>query len=367
MGLSYAFGPRSSAVSSLSWVPSPGQWAEVGLNTLKAIHDAQASTPNSGNAWYNNFLNAWGSAGYAANYGGLYGSIIVGPSGGHGSYDGNDVYAYDIETRLCSLVVDTYTNTAAGGNSFGEYPDGSPLPPHDWDSKAILPVGTKGTMIVPDPPTGNADSGAGSNYPHALDLDTLEWTRLGQFTYSQWHGTASRDDGRSCIWYKSQGNISVSPLERLASDFTITSYPNNNYALAAYPVATIDSRRDKHILWYGPGLHLFVTDLQDPDTEPSPYTLSSGPGSGQGFQYCQATDRIYAWPGSGKTVYYLDCQEIEDGSPSWHTEGSSSSATPPSSVNQAANKLRMVPGIGNCLIGNIVVDEPAWAYRPEGT
>ena len=82
-----------------SWVPSPGQWAEVGLNT---VVDVAGPAPATGAAigTGNGFLNIWAGGAYAPGYGGRFGSVIYGPNGGHASYDGNDVYAYDIESRL---------------------------------------------------------------------------------------------------------------------------------------------------------------------------------------------------------------------------------------------------------------------------
>ena len=177
MGLSYAFGPRGSGVGSLSWVPSPGQWAAVSLNVMTDV--PRTVEPNNGSSWggTNGMMATWAGGAYAPELGEL-GSLLYGPNGGHASYNGNDVYCYDIRTRLFSILKTTYENTAADGDgTFGEYPDGSPVPPHTYGSSSVATrYGTYGRLVLAYSPP-DTTLAAYVPYCHFLDLETLTWTR----------------------------------------------------------------------------------------------------------------------------------------------------------------------------------------------
>ena len=368
MGLSYAFGPRGSA---LAWVPSPGQWVEVGFNTLVDANSG-APTPNSGNSFAqaNSFLDVWNGGAYDP-FTGTFGRILYGPCGGHDTYDGNDVYEYDIETRLCSRVNDTATatnnrETSGSANTFGEYDDGSPIPNHDHAEHVVIEVGGVPTLLVPEASTWTGENGAGSAYGHSLNLNALTWTRGPQFSAAQYHGMFIADRGRNCAWGKGQATPG---FVRIDGDLTLTTYATNNYAIADGAQAFHDTRRDRFVHF----LHTFdyyIVDLQNPGTKPSS-TSGGAPGSmdyGSYMGYSQDLDIGIAWNG-GKTVYTIDAGNLAGG---WTAQGAGSTLTPPGgssagSGKQAYSKLYFFPQFGEngILLGITDKNEPAWAYGLE--
>ena len=336
-----------------AWVPAPGQWAAVGLNTLV---DVQGPSPVSGDgfATNNGFHKIWAGGAYAPHYGGTYGSMIYGPNGGHNSYDGNDVYAYDIESRLCLLAKATYNPTSDGINSFGEFPDGSPCPPHGYDAHVVLPnVGASGSLVVPAT-YNDLDLANWCSWSHLLDLATGKWSRGPDFV-DPVHMASAYDPIEDVAWFRAEP---AQPLTKF-DGVTRTTFPGNRYAIDTGTVATIDTKRHHFVHWDGRSLrHLFVTDLASPNTQPTAISLPSGPGS-CAFEYVPELDRIVAWNG-GKTVYTLNPNDYAAG---WQVQGTASNVTPPSPVNDSYSKYMYVPGI-QCLIGISDVDTPAYAYRP---
>jgi hypothetical protein len=349
--------PVSTACLPLpSWVPAPGQWAAVGLNRLI---DVKGPEPVTGQSFANGFLKIWAGGCYAPGYGGRFGSIIYGPNGGHASYDGSDVYAYDVETRLCSLVRATYNPTSAGVNSFGEYPDGSPCPPHGYDSMVVMSnLGAKGTLVVPQTYTSLADANQRTAISHLLDLSTKTWTRGPDFQASL-HPAAAYDSVNRLMWYRAEA---TAPLTKFDGT-SITTYPNNNYAIDSSTVATIDTKRNQFVHWDGQTLQeLTVTSLSSPNTDPPFFRPGAGPGGACALEYVADTDQVVGW-GDGKAVFTLNPANYAAG---WSSQGSGSAVTPPVPFNGCYSKYVYVPGV-KCLIGISDSDQVAYAYRLMGT
>lgn len=345
-----------------AWVPSPGQWANVGLNTLNSVKGPDAaSSPGA----FANILNAWCGVVHAPLYGGVYGSLIVGPGGGHGSWDGSDVYAYDIETRQCSLLKATYNPTTNNTYSTGAYPDGSPLPPHNYAGYVVMPnKGVKGSLWVPWTYIEN-DAGPAAgvvNDCFFLDLNTLVWSRGPSTSPGRYHGAAIAADGS--VWWRA--GAGVQPLKRLSADgTTVTTYSSSTSNTTVYTAAAIDPTRNRFFFWEGSLVRLWVTDISNPNVSPTQYTFGSGPGGNSSLGYSTVLDRIIGW-GGGKTVYTLDPANPGGG---WTAQGSGSTLTPPaleSGQDSVYTKLRWVESV-KCLIGIISTSTVAWAYRPVGT
>jgi hypothetical protein len=340
-----------------SWVPQPGQWAAVGLNTLI---DVQGPAPASGSSFSSNngFLNIWSGGAYAPAYGGRYGSIIYGPNGGHDSYDGSDVYAYDIETRLCSLVKATYNPTSNGVDSNGRFPDGSPSPPHSYDGHLVIPVGPMGTLVVPDT-YDDLDSTSRANTVFFLDLATKQWSSRSTLMPGGVHQACAFDERRQSGWW--YGVYGGGPLTRYDGS-TSDAYPSVTRPFNADTVGAIDSTRDQFVIyWHGNG-SIAAIDLDDPENPSLVSTPNNPPGNYPAFEYVREIDRFIAW-GSGRAVYELD---PGDPSAGWQSQGEAGAVTPPSPSNGCFSKYVYVSAV-RCLIGVSRTDAVAYAYRPIGT
>ena len=133
--------------------------------------------PWSGRMGFPAHTEAWNSAVYASGLGRAGSMILFG--GGHNTYFGSDVHAFDLERREWRRL----TTGFVGGrpDDYGEgavypdavYPDGSPLPPHDYDYMQYDPVGNDLLLFKGQTELGPQVKAV--PIPHLLNLDTLTW------------------------------------------------------------------------------------------------------------------------------------------------------------------------------------------------
>jgi hypothetical protein len=144
LGLSEA--SFAAARPAPEWVRqiAPGTWAAVSLNTLADVNPARdpEANPNFPGSppWVNNqraVLDAWNGGALATGFGRKGALIIYG--GGHADYYGNEVYAFDLETRLWQRLTNPYT-TPAFPIDEGIWPDGTPSVPHTYDQVDYHPA-----------------------------------------------------------------------------------------------------------------------------------------------------------------------------------------------------------------------------------
>lgn len=347
----------------LSWLPSAGQWASVGLANFSTV---AATYPGTGDTFTggNGFFRIWAGGAFAPNLGTL-GSMIYGPNGGHASYDGSDVYRYDIYTRQFSLLRDSYRPTVRpGGNSFGEFPDGSPHPPHDYQGHIVIPVNGVDTLIVPQTYVDLTDGNNRVYRPHALTLTNpgAGWARFAADLTNALHPAAAYDPARRCMWLYGEASGPLTRIYHNGTTFVVTTF-SGTYAISQPSAATIDTRRDQwiHYASLGASEAVFVKNLQSPGSAATSTAISGGPGAACMFEYIEEIDRILAWDG-GTTIYALNPANIAAGWSTWSTGGSA----PPTPTNQTYSKIRWAPKAG-CVVGATVTTGTAWANRIAGT
>lgn len=184
-----------------AWLPEPGMRKNVSLNTIESVYPVNA--PDTRTRGSKNVLDVWNSTTYVPSLG-KYGSILAW-GGGHGDYLGNEVYRYDIETRVWSLFLapfdipisyhlGTQANDPADGNGTGTgVSDG--LYGEYWsdDTKSATVAGQKcpthtyaNMEWIPGPKVGNTNGwlvivGNFNFQTHKVDLDnpSAGWSRFG--------------------------------------------------------------------------------------------------------------------------------------------------------------------------------------------
>ncbi len=121
------------------WVKqiAPGTWAEVSRNTLADVNPARdpAVNPNHPGPppWRDNqgaVLGAWNGGAFASGYGKSGALILVG--GGHTDYYGNEVYAFDLDSRSWQRLTNPYRSPSFP-IADGIWPDGTPSVSHTYD------------------------------------------------------------------------------------------------------------------------------------------------------------------------------------------------------------------------------------------
>ena len=201
------------------WVKQipPGTWAEVSLNTLADVNPARDPEVNPNlpysPPWLDNqpaVLEAWNGGAFAAGYG-VSGALIV-FGGGHAAYYGNEVYAFDLDSRRWQRLTNPYPNPKFPVDE-GIWPDGTPSVPHTYDqidyheatnSLVVMRteydnVGWTSSPVVAmfsfdnlRPPTSNPNR----------DLNKLNWRRssLNAGNYTNVGGWSVYDSSRDVFW-----------------------------------------------------------------------------------------------------------------------------------------------------------------------
>jgi hypothetical protein len=169
------------ARSAPEWVKqiAPGTWAEVSLNTLADVNPARDPEVNPNHPgpppWRDNqgaVLGAWNGGAFASGYGKSGALILVG--GGHTDYYGNEVYAFDLDSRNWQRLTNPYRSPSFPVTD-GIWPDGTPSVSHTYDQVDYHPATNSFVMMK----TQHHNTGGQSSPVVAMfSLDGLKPARL---------------------------------------------------------------------------------------------------------------------------------------------------------------------------------------------
>ena len=163
-----------------SWVPSPGTFADVSLNLpddVRAANVGQYRTSGPAGAF-----TLWTSGVFAPDLGAAGSYVCWG--GGHQGYDGNEVYRWDVSTRLWSRMGDPspYSQASTPVDSTGAFPDGNPAPPHSYHTLGIRSSanggGASGSLIQATQPALDDNGNGRMTSWWAFNLATSTWSRF---------------------------------------------------------------------------------------------------------------------------------------------------------------------------------------------
>lgn len=394
--------------ASAGWVPLPGNVAAVSLNTPNAVNPYPSVVPypsstapgtysNSGTfGGQERVFSAWSGGVLCPDFGPL-GSLVYW-GGGHGDYGGNEVYRYDIFTRLHSRLTNPHNYApGASGASNGSFPwdptwgdfndNQTPLPNHNYGCQVgltgALAGNTTGGLLIPS--LGAAGTGAVQiRRGHLFNTDTNAWSRFGTGdspgTTNGTNGTACLDTSRNCLWMLAGSSFNIGKLDIATATWTYytSAVSWNSDSTALYdPVADL-------ILVLVPqitggvadtGLNsLYLIDPASPSTAKlATYTGTAPTNGGCGFDRCSITDKFYTYPGNGSTTLRTLTRPTVGGNwdGSWTFGTESFTGTGPTAANLVFGKFRWVAAI-KCFLyfGSIInglANGPVFAYRPTGT
>ena len=254
---------------------------------------------------------AWNGAVLATRFG-ASGSLIV-FGGGHNDYFGSDVHAFDLATREWKRICDGYTQGEAeayGTGAFypdGEYPDGSPLPPHTYGYVQYDPVGNDYIILK-----SNSELGVGVkavSIPHMLNLDRLEWRRGPEHPDAILNsgGFAAWDPKRRVLWGHSGddggGNAFLGFFpDGIGANGTFghwgNMYPSKFPGHANHNVMQIHPRRDVIVVGVHHDGRLYSLNPSDPSEAAKP--LQSGGAVSRVAEYAA----VEFAPNLDRLVYY---------------------------------------------------------------
>ncbi|MDH3715045.1 MAG: hypothetical protein OET44_14525 [Gammaproteobacteria bacterium] len=154
------------------------------------------SSPWQGRSGFPSITEAWNGAVLATRFGKSGAMVVFG--GGHNDYFGADLHAFDLGTRQWSRIADGYIshdpNAYGKGAVYphGEYPDGSPLPPHTYEYVQYDPEGNDYILFK-----GQLELGPDVKavaIAHMFNFDTMLWRR------SPRHSQAVLNSGGCTVW-----------------------------------------------------------------------------------------------------------------------------------------------------------------------
>jgi hypothetical protein len=190
-------------------IPAQGFFKNISLNTLTDVKACQAPPIGAptwpscpyGDAYLQGVFYVWTGGAYGSEYS-PYGGYFVGPGGGHSSYAGNELYAFNLTTalwdRLRNPSMYGEPDEIQSGPNAGLFPDGQPAPTHAYSTPQYIPGswfgGVKGKYVF--------GSFANSNY-WGMNLDdafSRSWVKFTTTSTYTAYSNSARDVNRRGIW-----------------------------------------------------------------------------------------------------------------------------------------------------------------------
>ena len=388
----------SSAVtfSVISGFPTPsaGTFADISANLASSVDPCPGGgCVYSGTQRQPAVFAVWTSGIFAPECGSL-GSVIHW-GGGHKAYSGNEVYRFDLATRLWSRLGNPslYSDSPGNISSTGAFPDGKPAPPHSYQTLGILPSsaggGTQGSLIQATLPAVDSNGNGRAGAWWKFNLATATWSQFIDSSSIPSGTLTSKlmvQEPNGNMWWLGGGW--VDNIRRVTTAGTITSYGiwSNIDDSAGNCGGVVPSTRTM-VTWGSSNgatrLRVFnLTSIESGQTaEGSAWKhvtpSGSGPASGTGMQWCPTLNRFAAkLSTSSAAIYWLTPSNPSDpwGSTwAWSTETLTAvgGATPQivhdgSSYNGSYNRFVWCPSV-NCFIWAAGNTKPVQAFRPAGT
>lgn len=242
------FTVASTPAAYPSWIDTLtlNRWQAININTLANVdpQDDAAANPNyPGTApWHqvtgqDSVFRHWNGGVFASGFG-TYGSVLH-YGGGHNGYSGSEVYAFDMGTRLFRRLYNPYPGPFNFPYATGVYPDGSPIPPHTYDT-LVYHVASNRLVKLRScvESSGTSSNSVEANYFQSLNLSTLVWTNSSAHAGTVHSGGHScYDSTRELCWVSggssSSGFFSYDPVGNTVTRYN-TKIPVMTDSAAAY-------------------------------------------------------------------------------------------------------------------------------------
>ena len=338
----------------------PGHWFRVANSDLDQMNPCPPDNCAWSGSGFKGIILAWSGAAFDTSRDRL---IIFG--GGHGDYFGNDVYAFDVDTRQWESVSPPSTNVG-GSEPSGLYPDGTPRSRHTYNSleyspelDSLLAIGAPGTA---------PQSTTGDSFVHKLNMSgSPEWTRARNVPANGTRfGITVRDPDTGYIWYQASGSGQLARFDPADNSWqTYGSRPMNIYASGAYdPVRKQilvlgGNSNGNAMVWDVSGNTPTVSNLLNNSTFNNTNSFSVHTRQAPGLAYDAVSDRFVLWDG-GASVFTInpDTFAIERRTPT-----SGNPVTPTQANPQGTyGRFRYIPSRNLFIVVN-ETDEDVYFYR----
>ena len=369
-----------------SWVPSPGTFANISLNTPSAVDPCPAgSCVYSGTQGQNAVFTVWTSGIYAPELG-SYGSYVAW-GGGHKAYAGNEVYRFDVSSRVWSRLGTPSPYNDSNVDSSGAFPDGKPAPPHNFQTLGIRSSshggGASGSLIQATNPGANANGDSMSDAWWQFNLAASTWSKFIDSSSIEPGSLAQKvmvQEPDSHYWWF--GNGYIPQIARVTQTGVVTKYnitlnstnATSGGVLPGSRIAVLNGPFD-----YDAAMRLLLVDLKaveggaDTGTATKFATFTgTPPGGNSGLQWCPILGRFAAMATTTPTKIYWLTPPADPwrGTWVWSTEtltpaSGTVAQTIPDGIG-SYNRFAWCPPIRSFFWAT-GRNNPMQAYRPMGT
>lgn len=364
-----------------SWVPDPGRFANVSLNVPRDVHPPSGS-PFWGNEGPSGVWQDWTSGAFVSDFGAMGSYLCWG--GGHGGYYGNEVYCWDVDTRLWSRLG---IPSPYGGDSLradGSFPDGNPGPPHTYGALATLSAahggGPSGSLIQATLPACLPTGNGANAYWWRFDLKSQQWSHFISSSGIE-RGTTTHaalvQEPNGNFWWRGSGY--VTRITRVTPSGQITPYNvslNSSYTdcgdvVPGQRIAVLVGGVSGSDLWL---LNLSAIESGATGRAAAKQIATSGAPARYSWGMRWVPDRRAFGtldPGNPTQLYWLTPSDPADAwNSNWtwsiETLAGAGGATATPCRNGSWGRFVWVPAI-KCFLWSPTGAAPMQAYRPTGT
>jgi hypothetical protein len=298
-----------------------GEWSSISLNKMADVDpekdpDANPNYPG-GAPWHANsgqkcVLNCWNGGAFATRFG-THGALLA-FGGGHSGYNGSEVYAFDMASRMWTRVTDPYAGPFNFPYASGTFPDGSAIPMHTYDMVDYHPATNSFVVMKSITDGGPGTVTVAIPVVHMLDLDTKQWRSSPSNSAGSLTGGANScyDSNRDVFWalsrYSPESFITYDPKGANA-DGTFGSFSNiPTNATAIDAGAACDPDNDIYVYTqFRYEQAIYARNLADPTAPRVKLTEAGTPPvkeAASGFEWSQRRQAFIYWR-RGAGVYEL--------------------------------------------------------------
>ena len=361
-------GESGSTADLPPWTPQQGSWAEVSLNTVSDMNPCpDDECAWSGIAGQRGVLDSW-NGGALATTQGARGTLLAWGGGGNSGYYGNEVYGYDIETRLWSRRTEPVRDPVVANPELGEFEDGSPVAAQNNDLLDFHPP-TDSFVIL----TGSGTlSGAWVGTGHMLELPGTTWRRTAELPLGSHLGASAYDPNREIYWINTQGGdlFSYDPVggpDSMGRHGSVNNY-GHVMSIQIYTVAAVEPRHDVFVLFDGSGGQLLGVDLGAPGQPIDLRSRGEAPSvGGGGFEWVGELGSFYWYRGHGNDIRTLtppdSGEDWRTGEWTWAPVEVLGGPPPQERTTPVFGSWRWAPAISSFVICT-GVERPVHAFRP---
>lgn len=307
-------------------------------------------------------MKAWCGGAFAKLLG-TFGSFIT-MGGGHGDYQGNEVYRFDVDTRTWTRLSDPYpTDGDFTGLTTGWWPadgaqvNGSPASIHTNQMVLCHPRRNSFWTFF-----GQTDSGSANANPLAGEfcLSTNIWSQRGTNPgTTALEGFSAYDSRRDVFFYHGGGSTHLFTHNVVSDTYTEYNPSNDSVLQISYSVADYDYNNDMIAVVNPNDSNLYGITPSAPATTVVNLTTSGKPTiTGQGgFGWSASLDAFYWHNGTSTDVYRVKkgYGPWQSATYTWTSMTSGSNAVTPESneANGVFSKFQVIDYIG-CTIAIMV-------------